>query len=204
MLQLALKSVLAQTWQGKMEILVISDGSTDDTEAVVSSFEDPRIRLLKHETARGASAARNTGLRACRGRYIAFLDDDDEWTPDKLEVQIPVIKNSSPEVGLVYCWIEYYENGRVVDRRCPTLRGNIFEEMLDKQAITNSSALLIRREVLDIIKGFDENLPRGNDGDFIRPGTLQLHQADLGQIKQVVTHKADFMRRNLLALTDFV
>jgi len=167
MLKRAIGSVLAQTWQD-FEVIVVSDGSTDNTEEVGESFKDPRMHLLKHESARGASAARNTGLRVSNGKYIAFLDDDDEWTLNKLEVQLPVIQRSGPEVGLVYCWMDYVHEGQVLKTRCPTLRGYIFPEMLDKQAITNSSTLLIRREVLDIVKGFDETLPRGNDGDFIR------------------------------------
>lgn len=167
MIRRAIRSVLAQTWQD-FELIVVSDGSTDNTDEVVASFDDPRIRFLKHETARGASAARNTGIRASKGECIAFLDDDDEWTPNKLEVQVPVIRNSSFKVGLVYAWMEYVRDGKVVDSRKPMLRGNIFHEMLDKQAITNSSTLLVRREVLDVVQGFDEELPRGNDGDFIR------------------------------------
>ena len=168
MLLRSVGSVLAQTWRGTMEIIVISDGSTDKTEEVVKSFNDPRIQFLKHENSRGASAARNTGLRECKGKYIAFLDDDDEWTVDKLEVQVPFFDKADSSVGLVYGWIEYLQDGKTLLKRCPTLKGNILEEMLDKQAITNSSALMIRREVIDVVKGFDENLPRGNDGDFIR------------------------------------
>lgn len=168
MLGRAIRSVMAQTWQEDLEIIVVSDGSTDDTEDVVQGFNDPRILLLKHKKSRGASAARNTGMRVARGTYIAFLDDDDEWTPDKLEVQIPILEKANSRVGLVYGWIEYYQEDNTIERRCPTLKGDIFEEMLDKQAITNSSAIMIRREVLDVVKGFDESLPRGNDGDFIR------------------------------------
>lgn len=167
MLRRAIASVLAQTFTDT-EIIVVSDGSVDHTAEVVAFFADPRLRFLRHETARGASAARNTGLRAATGRMVAFLDDDDEWLPQKLAVQVPVLEGAGPEVGLVYCWIESVRDGQCVDRRCPTLKGDIFRQMLDRQAITNSSALLVRRDAALHIGGFDENLPRGNDGDFIR------------------------------------
>lgn len=77
MLKRAVKSVLQQTYVD-FELIIVSDGSTDETEQVVAGFEDRRIRFLKHAAARGASAARNTGLTVACGRYIAFLDDDDE------------------------------------------------------------------------------------------------------------------------------
>jgi len=167
MLKRAINSILSQTWKD-FELIIISDGSTDNTEDVVLSFQDSRIHLLQHEIARGASAARNAGLRVANGKFIAFLDDDDEWTQDKLEVQVPILEKTSNKVGLVYAWMEYIKNDIVVNERKPTITGNIFPEMLDKQAITNSSTLLIRREVLATVTGFDETLPRGNDGDFIR------------------------------------
>lgn len=164
----AIKSVVSQTWQGNMEIIIVSDGSTDSTEKMIISFNDPRINFIKHKKSRGPSAARNTGLLASNANYIAFLDDDDEWMPNKLEIQIPVIMNSGPEVGLVYTWMEYVDGDNTQEIRKPTLRGNLFLEMLDKQAITGCSTIIIKREVLDIIPAFDESLPRGNDGDFIR------------------------------------
>ena len=175
MVQRAIQSVLAQTWQGTMEIIVVSDGSTDNTENVVNSFNDPRIRFFKHEKSRGASAARNTGLRASRGKYIAFLDDDDEWTSEKLEVQMPVIENSDTKVGLVYAWMEYFRDGKSDHVHAPELRGDVLVEMLDTQAIGGCPTIIIKREVIDTIGYFDESLPRGNDGDYWRRISKHYH-----------------------------
>lgn len=174
MLRRAIDSVLNQTYRD-LELIVIADGCTDNTDEIVAAYNDSRMKFFVHEKSRGASAARNTGIRASTGQYIAFLDDDDEWLPDKLKAQVAAIEKSPPEVGLVYSWIEYIEDGTKKSIRAPELRGDIFVEMLDKQAITNSSALLIKREVLDAVPGFDEELPRGNDGDFIRRITQYYH-----------------------------
>lgn len=196
MLERAINSVLGQTWQD-FEIIVISDGSTDNTENVVRGFDDSRIHLLKHEKSRGASAARNTGLRIAKGEYIAFLDDDDEWTLDKLEVQLPVIEKSPPEVGLVYAWMEYFQDGKSIRVHAPELCGNVFVEMLDKQAIGGCPTVIIKRDVIKNIGYFDENLPRGNDGDYWRRISKQyqvdfvpqvLVKANVGHVDRISTN----------------
>jgi hypothetical protein len=107
-------------------------------------------------------------MKASCAEFVAFLDDDDEWTSNKLEVQMPVVENSADNVGLIYAWMEYYENGKSVGVRTPQLRGNVFVEMLDKQAIGGCPTIIIKREVVDKVGYFDENLPRGNDGDYWR------------------------------------
>lgn len=170
----AINSVLKQTYSN-FEILVISDGSCDNTEKVVASFKDSRIRFFTHKTSCGASAARNTGLRASCGKYLAFLDDDDEWTRDKLKVQIPILEKSDPKVGLVYAWMEYRKNGERLSVYSPKLRGDVFEKMLDGQVIGGCPTVIIKREVLDLVSGFDEELPRGNDGDFFRRISEHYH-----------------------------
>lgn len=175
MLQRAVKSVLLQTWKGGFEIIIVSDGSNDNTEDVVRLFNDSRIQFFKHNEARGASAARNTGMRAAKGEYIAFLDDDDEWTSNKLEIQMPVIENSGPEIGLVYAWMEYFIDGESHRVSTPKLRGNVFVEMLDKQAIGGCPTIIIKKKVIEKIGYFDETLPRGNDGDYWRRISKYYH-----------------------------
>tara|TARA_B100000315_G_scaffold250390_1_gene283149 strand:- start:147 stop:1058 length:912 start_codon:yes stop_codon:yes gene_type:complete len=167
LLKRAIGSVLNQTYS-KLECIVVDDASTDETTEVVASFNDDRIRGFRHKINRHASAARNTGIKYSQGEYIGFLDDDDEWMPDKLKQQVDLLNISSPNIGLVYCWMSYIANGVMQKIYTPKLKGYIFKEMLDKQAIGNSSTLLVRKKVIDEIGCFDESLPRGNDGDFIR------------------------------------
>ena len=167
MLKRAVTSVLAQTYTD-FELIIVSDGSSDETEAVVAGFGDQRLRFLKHAKARGASAARNTGLKVTHGKYIAFIDDDDEWTSNKLELQLPLLQASPSNVGLVYSWMDYLQDGRVYSTRKPVLRGSVLSKILDRQGVGTCATLMVKREVLDVVGGFDESLPRGNDGDFIR------------------------------------
>lgn len=167
LLKRAIDSVLRQTYND-YELIVVSDGSNDQTDKVVAAYTDPRIMYLKHEKPKGASATRNTGIRIAKGKYVAFLDDDDEWLPQKLEIQVPIIEKSSSKVGLIYAWMEYYENGKSIKIHTPSIKGNVFEEMLDKQAIGGCPTIIIKREVIERIGYFDEHLLRGNDGDYWR------------------------------------
>ena len=99
-----LHSVLAQTYQS-LEVIVVDDGSEDDTDAIVEEFvkKDARVQLVKQCNA-GVGAARNTGIRMARGEYIAPLDADDIWFPEKLEKQVACMERYGEETGLVYCW----------------------------------------------------------------------------------------------------
>src|SRR5579859_7287264 len=99
-----LDSVRAQTHQA-FEVIVVDDGSTDNTCAVVEEFvrQDSRFRLICQAN-RGVGDARNAGIREARGKYIAPLDADDFWYPEKLEKQVARLVQGGPEIGLVYCW----------------------------------------------------------------------------------------------------
>jgi glycosyltransferase involved in cell wall biosynthesis len=98
----AIKSVLNQTYSN-LELIIIDDGSRDNTSAVVSDVKDKRIRYIESSENKGLSSARNTGLRASQGEFVAFLDDDDEWIPDKLQSSLDVFrKNQGSNIGLVY------------------------------------------------------------------------------------------------------
>ena len=83
----ALASVRAQTY-AEFEILVVDDGSTDGLSETLGQLDEPRLRVLRHTLRQGAASARNTGIRASTGEYLAFLDSDDEWMPNKLERQL--------------------------------------------------------------------------------------------------------------------
>ena len=113
MLQRALASVFAQEGAGglfDMEVLVIDDIGLPTTHDVMRQFPSVKYILLPHEVT--ASGARNAGIKAASGRYIAFLDDDDEYLPHKLKTQIPVLA-ARPEIGVLYGQIQVYEEGKL-------------------------------------------------------------------------------------------
>ena len=164
----AVGSILGQTYVN-LECIIVDDGSTDGTARIVQEFTDKRVIYLRHQANRHASAARNTGIKHGKGDFFAFLDDDDEWLPEKLEKQIAHIRQCPESVGMIYCWMDYYDvQENLTKKHHPTFKGYVFKHVLDKQRIGGCPTLLIRRAVIDEVGDFDESLRRGNDGDFIR------------------------------------
>ena len=161
----AIESVLAQTCQD-FEIIVVDDASTDATATVVAAFTDPRIRLIRHERNRGGSAARNTGIQASSAPYVAFLDSDDEWLPNKLERQLAVFEAATDQVGLVYTGAERVWEDGVVSRDVPRRHPDLTRTLLLTNVIGETSVGMVRRRVLDETGGFDESLPSCQDVDL--------------------------------------
>jgi glycosyltransferase involved in cell wall biosynthesis len=163
----AIQSVLDQTF-GDFEIIVVDGASTDNTGEVIDKFDDERIRYIREKKDKGASASRNIGIKNSRGRFIAFLDDDDRWMPSKLEKQLYLI-NKNPDVGLVYTGFWKFNNsGKTMGRarNLPSVRGNIYPKILRVNYIGGCSTVLVRRECLEKVGLFDENLPAGEDFDL--------------------------------------
>jgi len=162
----AIRSVLGQTYPN-WELLVVDDASTDGTEREVRSYSDERITYIRHHQNRRVSAARNTGIRSAQGEYVSFLDDDDEWLPEKLAKEVEVFRNSDPEVGLVYTGKTVYdENGRVLRVLMPTLSGWVYDAMLDRHFIGSPSRVTVKKQVLERVAGFDETFVNCQDYDL--------------------------------------
>lgn len=169
----AIESVLNQTYQG-FEIIVIDDGSTDQTENILSKFGD-RITYIKQNN-RGPSSARNAGIKKSSGKYIAFLDSDDLFLPNKLSIQINFLVKH-PEIDLVYSngfRFRLDEYGNEVSRKLSEtgelIKGDInnsnFQYKLMEKNIFPVHASLVKRECLEIIGGFDETLTACEDWDL--------------------------------------
>lgn len=164
---IAVRSVLAQTLPD-FELLVVDDGSTDDTAGVVEAMlGDERIRLLRQEN-RGAAAARNAALRGARGRYVSFIDSDDLWLPTYLEAMASSLDHADDNVGFSYtnAWTLNPVTGQIgkataMEGQRPPLEPPptaeaLLLELLDRNFIYNS--VTVRRAVFEQLGAFDESL----------------------------------------------
>lgn len=157
----AIRSVQRQTYP-HLEILVVDDASIDNTPEVVKNFDDPRIHYIRHNSNRGGSASRNTGIRAATGEYIAFLDDDDEWEPEKTEEQMKVIQ----DYDAVTC--TSFPTSSDISKLSSTKTVELDELLQGKFTYGGTGVLMAKANVLKQIM-FDESLPRCQDWDlFIR------------------------------------
>lgn len=163
----AIQSILNQSYQD-FEIIVVDDGSSDNTSQIISRLHHPSLRLLKHDTNRGAAAARNTGIRAAQGSFIAFLDSDDEWLPNKLAIQVDALKNA-PEKFQASCTAYYLIEGKEVYEYVPSLSTPWLKKLLMGNDLGMGSTFLASKRILDRIGLLDETLLRHEDWDwFIR------------------------------------
>ena len=160
----AVMSVLYQRFTD-YEIVVVDDGSTDETERVLQQFKG-RIRYVAHKANRGVSAARNTGIAISKGPLIAFLDSDDYWLPGKLDAQMGFFEENP---GALICQTEetWIRNGKRANPRKRHLKpaGDVFEPSL-ALCLVSPSAVMLKRELLEEVGVFDEGLPACEDYDL--------------------------------------
>jgi glycosyltransferase involved in cell wall biosynthesis len=160
----AVSSVLYQTFRN-YEIIVVDDGSTDGTREALTPVH-PHIKYISHPKNLGVSAARNTGIRASRSTLIAFLDSDDYWLPDKLDVQVDFFR-SLPEASACQTEEIWIRNGRRINPRKKHLKpsGDIFGPSL-KLCLVSPSAVMLKRSLLKEVGLFDPDLPACEDYDL--------------------------------------
>jgi glycosyltransferase involved in cell wall biosynthesis len=202
----AIRSVTAQTFHD-YEIIVVDDGSTDRTVEVVKALQVNGLKLIEHGANKGAAAARNTGVAIAHGRWIAFLDSDDFWAPDKLANQIAVLEMAGPAARacvtgfrMINCTVP-----RVVYLEFTST--DFRKEILFGCSVSPGSTLLVERAVFQSVGSFDENMMRLEDWDwllrFTRSFDLVAIREPLATIDGRLLSKSDtpdFDRNTLAAL----
>lgn len=203
-ISLAVKSVLNQTYQD-FELLIIDDGSTDNTKEIIESFKDKRIEYI-YQNNTGAASARNTGIKKAKGEYIAFLDADDRWKPDKLARQIKEI-TCNPETAMIYSAIEiiYEEISDTKTVRFKKYNNNDFIKSLlvdPFKSIPLPSTVLIKKSSLHKAGEFNSDYFTGEDWD------LWLRVASFGECRYIdevlvtkLTHSSSITNSMDLELT---
>jgi glycosyltransferase involved in cell wall biosynthesis len=175
----AIRSVLGQCFED-FEVIVVDDGSTDETAAVVAAFGDPRVRYVRLARNTGAGAARNAGIRLARGKFLAFQDSDDEWLPSKLSKQMSEFARGPEGLGVVYSDMQrVWGDGTTTYLAAPTvLSGRLVGGVRFYQVCDlGVQSTVIRREWLDAAGHFNEELPALEDLEmFIRLSRLCAFQ----------------------------
>jgi glycosyltransferase involved in cell wall biosynthesis len=185
----AVASALRQS-HAPHEIVVVDDASRDDSAAAVAALDDRRIRLVRHERNRGAAAARNTGIAAAEGEWIALLDSDDEWEPEKLTRQLVALRAvpNTPAASVTGYVIRDYRTG---EQRAFTPRPEdaTLDALVWGCPLGVGSTLLARRAVFAEIGAFDPDLPRLEDWEWLLR-YLPAHRLGVVPDPLTIVHKA--------------
>ncbi|OGZ42308.1 MAG: hypothetical protein A3C80_00545 [Candidatus Ryanbacteria bacterium RIFCSPHIGHO2_02_FULL_45_43] len=170
LLPFTIENILEQTWKD-WELIIVDDGSLDNTDEVIKNFDDRRITYIKHQVNAGEAAARNTALAAARGEYIANQDSDDEWFPEKLEEEVYLLDRSPARVGAVYSSFHktlFDGSEEIVPSAIHHQKeGNLVNTFLRSDFYITGQALLIKKECYKNVGGYDEKLRVLNDAEFL-------------------------------------
>lgn len=166
----AIESVRAQTF-ADWELIVVDDGSTDETAEILGALSDPRIRVLRIAHSGTTSIGRNAGIRVAKGEWVAFLDSDDLWLPEKLERQLALMA-AQPACDWSYTGLAYIEATGAASPRPPALGKAVpmerrLEALLRFEVTAPIQTMLVRRALLESVGGLDETLPIITDFDLV-------------------------------------
>ena len=177
------ESVRGQTFLD-WELVAVDDGSTDRSAELLAASGDPRIRMIRHEGNRGAGPARDTGMQAAHGEYFALIDSDDEWLPGKLEAQLVLLQRSG--AALSSCGFYFIRDQETWTWPKPFAPG-AWEQALHRECTFGfGTTLVIRRDVALSLGGFDRDLPRHEDWDWVLRAAEAGHQ--LAFLPEVLAH----------------
>ncbi len=203
-----IQSLQKQTFPD-FEIIVINDGSTDRTVEILNEIEDGRLKVFSYENG-GLPVARNRGIDRATGEYITFLDADDLWTPDKIELQLAALQQN-PEAGVAYSWTAFInEKSEFLYAWEPLYyQGNIYPQLLLRNFISSGSNIMVRSKYIQAAGKFDPTLKSAEDWDYyIRLAALchfvlvPKYQILYRRSSQSMTSKVDVMEKYILTVSE--
>lgn len=200
----AIESALSQTYPC-VEIIVVDDNNPEslerkDTENVLLKIKDNRVKYIKHDQNKNGAAARNTGVKYSSGRYIAFLDDDDEFKPHKIERQLEYLQKNK-HFKLVYCKTEFYKKNKLYYRTTYNKEGNIQYDILTMHHECNSSSIFIYKSALESVGGFNESFIRHQDYELL----LKLNQHfDIGCVEDYLLKRHNDDKMNQPSVQQYI
>ncbi|MBQ7960081.1 MAG: glycosyltransferase family 2 protein [Clostridia bacterium] len=194
----AVDSILAQTYENVEAIVVDDNGrGTEEqlkTQKEIEKYKDePRVKYIMHEVNKNGSAARNTGIRASQGDYIAFLDDDDAFHPDNIEKHLALLTKLPEDYGLTYCGFINIIPGMKDEIIHPSQEGDVLFDFLVRKMRVGTSLILMKREVIDYVKEWDESFRRHQDWEFL---ARVLQRYKMGRVDNVGISKYITGRHN--------
>jgi glycosyltransferase involved in cell wall biosynthesis len=165
-LRRSVSSIIDQTYR-PIEIIVVDDCSETPATDVLDQYngDDITITIVRHEQNQGANAARNTGIQHSSGEFIAFLDDDDEWYPLKLQRQVEEFDNSDDNLGVVYSGIDVDRKNKKTYNPA-TEGGSLTKQLLKRNVVGTFSTVLVRQSVIDQVGTLDERFPSWQDKEW--------------------------------------
>jgi len=206
----AIQSALNQTYDN-LEIIVVDGNSEDNTKEVVLGFRDERIRYLRSKVSRAVDCA-NLGLAECTGKYVALLDDDDEWTPDKTAVQLSHFEQLDDSYGWIGCGERFIDDvlAKETGTSMPTLRGDILHGLLRGagNGVSGGTTLMFRKAAIDDLGGFVDieystdflfylKLSRRYKFDFVPQYLCLTHENHIYQLQRASCLSDDRRSANL-------
>jgi glycosyltransferase involved in cell wall biosynthesis len=164
----AIESVLKQTYTD-FEYIIIDGASEDNTEEVIKSFSDTRIKYIKQANNIDVRLSLDHAVELARGKYLSFLDDDDEYKATKIQKQLDRIESLSDEYGYVYCWMDYFDDSKnhFIKTVSPRIRGNIFHYLLEQNSFVGTPSIFIKKAVYLECGGWNKKIEYISDLEFL-------------------------------------
>ncbi|TIS92218.1 glycosyltransferase family A protein [Mesorhizobium sp.] len=187
-----------------LDIIVVDDGSTDQSASIVASHagKDRRIRMIKQSNA-GVAQARNSGAACTEAEFLAFVDADDLWAPSKIALQLRALQEGGPSAGLAYCWFAHIdEDGRVFSLyNQPDAEGHVLQRMCRKNFVGNGSSMLVRRSAFERAGQFDPSL-RARNAQGCEDLLMCLRIAESHEFRVVPQHLVGYRMTNVNMSSD--